>query len=394
MTKKSSPQIFIESTPLLDTHLSGIGHSLLSLIKELAIINQNKRFNIKLVVPVDKLSLLKQRTQDLDVGYKTIPLPARVMYVLMKFNLLPPLDIWLGTGVYVFPNYRNWPVRRSRSITFIHDLGFCVYPEFVSPKNLAFLKRNMPSWLRQTNIAVSISEQTKLDIIKYYNYPEAKINTIYLGVNPKDFYHRTNSEIDSVKHKYRLPSKYFIFLSTIEPRKNVENLLKAYKALPPEIRDKYGLVLIGARGWLSDTTVQLINKLQSSSFNIIWPQNYVPDEDLPALLSGATMLIHPSYYEGFGISPLQAMACRVPVIVANNSSMPEVVGKAGLYVDANNYEDLANKIVELVQDKEEQKNNSLLGYSRSKQFGWEKSAKQLHELIEHEWSELFTETTL
>jgi glycosyltransferase involved in cell wall biosynthesis len=189
------------------------------------------------------------------------------------------------------------------------------------------------------------------------------------------------SEQKRVAVKYGIDKSYIIFLSTIEPRKNVDGLLDAYSLLPEDVRQQTALVLIGSAGWLNGKTVSRIKMMKESGYDIVWPSTYVPDSDLPALLSGASIMVHPAFYEGFGISPLQSMACKTPVIVSRNSSLTEVVGDAGLYVDPNSARNIADKILVLLGDKILQKKLSLAGHKRAELFSWSKSADMLSEII-------------
>jgi glycosyltransferase involved in cell wall biosynthesis len=361
--------------------MSGIGHTLLNLLTVMANEENQKRVSLTLIAPIDKMSILKERTKGMSVKYRSIPIPAKFFYGLMKYNITPPLDLYFGQGVYLFPNFRNWRLARSVSVTYIHDLAFKIFPQYVAPKNQKFLERNTPGWLKQTNRIVAVSKCTKKDIIEYYKYPENHIKVIYNGINLDEFYPRPLSEITAVKEKYSIKGKYLIFLSTIEPRKNVLTLLEAYGQLPREYLETYSLVLVGSNGWLNDGIVDQIQLMQETGYSIIWPQTFVPDEDLPSLLSGAEILIHPAYYEGFGISPLQAMSCGTPVVVADNSSLPEVVGDTGLYFKTTDVRDLKEKIVYALSDSRSMHKLGEQGRQRARYFTWAVAGKSLVDYI-------------
>src|SRR5262249_39725898 len=155
------------------------------------------------------------------------------------------------------------------------------------------------------------------------------------------FYPRPMAEIDTVKRKYAITKPYILYTGTLEPRKNIKGILDAYNALPPQVRATYSMVLAGGRGWLDQEIRAQLADLQH--LDLLTP-GYVPDEDLPALYSGASLFVYPSFYEGFGMPPLEAMACNTPVIAADNSSLPEVVGDAGILVNANDAASLAHHI--------------------------------------------------
>lgn len=378
---RNKTRIFVEATPLLDKYMSGIGHLTLRLVEALCGPKYRSEVDIILVAPFDKMHLLKQRTGHLPVRHKAIPLPAKVLYGLWKFNVIPPLDLWLGKGVYFFPNYRNWRLARSKSITYVHDLSFKEVPHTVSPANQQFLVRHMPAWLRHTDRVAALSKNTWAAVEREYHVPKRDISLVYAGIDLDLFYPRDDKEAVDVRKKYNVPAKYFMFLSTIEPRKSVDVLLDAYEALPQKTRDTYALLLVGASGWLNEKIVARVKAMQAKGDQVIWPQTFVPDEELPALLSGATLLIHPAMYEGFGITPLEAMACRTPVIVANNTSLPEVVGDTGVYFKTGDASDLRQKITTMLDSPQKRRALAQKGYDRAQQFTWGHAATQFMKCV-------------
>jgi glycosyltransferase involved in cell wall biosynthesis len=375
-------KLFIEASPIAEERVSGIGHMTAEIVRALDNHPQNgEEFEINLVICSDRAHLLEQWGFK-NVRIKKIPFPQRLFNIIWKFDLLPPFDLLLGKGTYVFPNYKNWRLMYSRSLTFVCDVSYLVVPEFVSPKNQAFLKKNIGKWTRRATRVIAISKNAQDEIIKYLNVPQEKTSLVYCGVDPNVFYPRPVAEIASIKKEYDLPENYILFLSNIEPRKNVINLINAYKQLPPDITNKYALLLVGGGGWLDDPIIDSIKSAQNDGYNIIRPSIYIPDSKLPALHSGATVLVHPAYYEGFGIAPLQAMACGTPVIVANNSSLPGVVGGAGLLVDANDSTGISVKINELLSNTMLQAELSKKGIVQAKKYTWDQSADALVKEIE------------
>ena len=155
------------------------------------------------------------------------------------------------------------------------------------------------------------------------------------------------------------------------------NLVKAFSGLPQKIKNEYALVIVGGGGWLNEGIYKAIETAKSNGTTIIQPTVYVADADVPALFSGATALVHPAYYEGFGLSILQAMACKTPVLVAKNSSIPELVGNAGLYLNPNSEEDIAKKIMTIISNKDLSDRLVVSGLQRAKIFDWDTSARKL-----------------
>jgi glycosyltransferase involved in cell wall biosynthesis len=216
--------------------------------------------------------------------------------------------------------------------------------------------------------------------MEYYKVPEDKISIISPAVDQKVFYPRESAEITKVKQNYGVKKPYILSLCTLEPRKNLVGVLDAYEKLPEKTKRSYILVLAGGKGWLDDELEKRIGEL-SAKYEVI-KTGYVPDEDLPALYSGASVFVFPSFYEGFGMPPLEAMACGTPVITSDNTSLPEVVGNAGIMIKADDTERLAGEMERVLTNNKLAQNLREKGLEQAKKFSWEKSAKELLDVIE------------
>jgi glycosyltransferase involved in cell wall biosynthesis len=374
-------RLYIDARAIASEKISGIGHNLVEIIRALErMITNGEELDIILLVPISKTRFIEQWGFE-QVRIKTMPIPMRVINVLERFRLLPPMDVFLGQGSYLFPNYTNWPLLMSKSFTYIHDIGFVLYPQFVEPRNLRLLLKSVPRWIKRSDKIIAISHNASQEISEHYNLPKRQVQVVPCGVDIKLFKPQSQKSTDQLKKTYNLPTEYLLYFGNIEPRKNLVSLIGAYKSLPNKLKEKYALVLAGGDGWLNEPIHEAIQQAKKEGNNIIMPSQYVSDKDLPALYSGAAVLVHPSYYEGFGISPLQAMACGVPVITSGVSAMPEVVGDAGLYINPDDQKDISDKISLLM-------NNTVLrdglikkGLSRARQFGWDGSAVKLLAII-------------
>jgi glycosyltransferase involved in cell wall biosynthesis len=285
------------------------------------------------------------------------------------------MDIFLGKGVYIFPNYKNWRLSHSRSLTFVCDVSYLLFPQYVSPKNQRFLEKNIHKWIKRTNKVLAISRNAQKELINSLGVNEEKTLLVPCGVDTTMFYKRPEKEIEIVKKEFGITKDYVLYLGNIEPRKNIKRLIEAYKLLPRKQRERYALVLVGGGGWLNESIMKAIRQAQKEGYNVIKPQRYIPEEAIPALHSGAKVLVHVALYEGFGISPLQAMACDTPTIVANNSSLPEVVGEASLLINANDVQDISNNLENLLQDTKLQRKLILEGRKQVKKYTWDRSAQ-------------------
>lgn len=311
-------------------------------------------------------------------------LPGRIYTGLFKKGGLVPMDALIGASrkdVIFFPNFVRWPLMwNRRSIAMIHDLSFVLFGQYSSGPNKEYMLKYVPKTIAKADHILTVSESSKKDIIDHFKVPADKISVVYNFTDPI-FYPRNTAEIASARKKFNLPKNYILFVSSLEPRKNLSGLLDAYDQLDPTIQKKYGLVLAGGKGWLNEDIHAKADKLVEKGLNII-RTGYVADEDLPAIYSGASVFAYPSFYEGFGIPPLEAMACGVPVITADNSSLPEVVGDAAILVNANKTFETTNAVQKVLSNPDLQKSLIKKGYEQAKKFSAENSAKQLNDTIQ------------
>lgn len=306
--------------------------------------------------------------------------PGKVWNQLIKKHLLPPLNLlFFGKpDLVVFFNFNRLPVARSvKTITFIHDLAFVHFPEHIDDKNLKFLSRFVPLAISKSSQIATISEATKQDIVETYGVDPSKVSVILGAVDHTRF--KKTVLTHGVRTKYRLPSKYILSVSTIEPRKNITSLVSAYASLPTSIRKEYKLVLAGGKGWKDNKILELVGSHDLA--NDIIMTGYVDDEDIASLYSGAELFIFPSLYEGFGLPILEAMACGVPVISADNSSLPETGGDAARYVGAEDIEGLTEAIKEVLRNPDLRRSMSDKGIKQAARYGWEDSARAMELVI-------------
>ena len=363
---------------------SGVGVTIENTLEQLLKMPEMKDWKVNLVVTLRKAKYLK-RYESANVHIKTIYIFARVLEVLSRTKLLPPVDWFLGRGIYVFPNYRNWPTWKSRSVTYVYDVGYIKHPETVSPKNQRYLERYMPGWLRRTNRVVTISQQVKYEIEKYLGFDESRIDIVPCGVDKSVYYRRNSTEIEAVKKRYGITyDKYFLFVGNIEPRKNLKRLLDAYYGLPAATQKEYGLVFVGGQGWQNEGFYHKLQKMQSEGKNVLKISDYVVSTDLPALYSGAAALVHPAIYEGFGMTPLEAMACGTPVAVADLPVVKEVVQDAGIYFDPYDTAAIVNAIQATLSDAKLVAANVARGLDIASEYSWRHTAHELLNVINRE----------
>lgn len=339
------PHIQVDAFPLVDTHFSGVGHYTLGIVKGLDELASEGKLTYSLIVPRKWAGRLAKYELE---HFKRIiknPIPNRVIRGFMKYHLKVPLDLFLGKGYYYFPSFLAWPLWFNKSSVVVHDVTYLAVPECVEIGNRQYLERTVPFSIKNAHNVIAVSEFSKSEIIKYYGIDEEKIHVAHPSVEKKHFYKRSAEEIHKVKAKYDIFSeKYILSVGNIEPRKNYERLVDAYVQLPREITDEYPLVIVGAGGWNNGAVKEKIQKAKEDGYKIINPKQFVEDDDMPALYSGAEFFIFTPIYEGFGMSPVEAYACGTPVIASNVASVPEAAGKAAMYVDPYSVEDILEKM--------------------------------------------------
>jgi glycosyltransferase involved in cell wall biosynthesis len=229
---------------------------------------------------------------------------------------------------------------------------------------------------------ITISKNSKREISEFYGLSKKSIDIVYPGIDQSMFFKWPVSETEKIKAKYGVFGKYILFVGNIEPRKNLKNLLLAYEKLDSNIRNQYSILLVGARGWLDDEIFEIIERLRLAGNHIQQPNDYVHDEHRAALYSGASLFVYPSQYEGFGIPPLEAMACGIPTITSNNSSLPEAVGDAAVLIDANSVSQLATAIQDILTNPNRQANLIEKGFRQVDKYSWDQEAKKLLKTFE------------
>lgn len=385
MVKASKEKpIYIDALSFAQPRKSGVGHIAeeLSLALEKSIRSSSNKRKVCLVVPLRKAKFVKKYENDI-VKVKTIPLPGKILHVLNKWNILPPLDIFLGAGDYVFPNYRNWRLAFSRSFTYIHDLSYFHYAEFVEPKNLAYLKKNVPTWIKRADKIITASYYTKQEIIKYLHVESSDVAVVPHGVDMSAFKRHDKREYRKVLESYGIKvDRFVLHIGNIEPRKNILGLIAAYAALPEKIKKEHALVLIGGDGWLNEKEKQAIAHGASKGLSILQPNRYVEDEDLPYFYSAAGALAMPSFYEGFGVPPLQAIACGTPTVVANNSSLRELFEGVAYMTGTSSGLITDNLRKALMMTPAARRQYAVKAKKLAEKYSWEASAKKLLEVID------------
>ena len=260
-------------------------------------------------------------------------------------------------------------VSASPFVVTVHDLSFLLYPEAFRAFNRLYLRIVTNLSVRKAQRVIAVSENTKQDLVRAYHLSPNKIDVIHNGLD-ECFRPLPTDQVDEFRARQGLPERFLLFVGTLEPRKNVLGLIEAYAQLP---KDRPPLMLVGGKGWLYDEVFALIAARDlTSEVHFV---GYVPAEDLPWWYNAAEVFVYPSLYEGFGLPPLEAMACGTPVITAHASSLPEVVGQAALLVDPNDPQMLAQAIARVLTDRGLQDHLRTAGLARASAFSWTQTAR-------------------
>jgi len=259
----------------------------------------------------------------------------------------------------------------GRAVVTVHDLGFQYFPEAHKPMQRMYLGWTTRYSAYRATTVLADSRATANDLTKFYRTPHEKIRIVYPGVEKPVI-----GDMEAVRKKYKLPERYFLFIGTLQPRKNIARIAQAYrqwKAAHP--RDPAGLILAGGKGWLYDPA--WIEEGEG-----VYLPGYIDDKDKGALYTGALALVFPSLYEGFGFPVIEAMHCGTPVIASNTSSLPELVGDAGILVDPLKVEEIAAAMGKLSNDESLRYILREHGFAQVAKFTWEQAAKQAMDALE------------
>lgn len=256
-----------------------------------------------------------------------------------------------------------------KTVVTVHDLGSEYLPSMHQFKQRAYLGFMQKYQLKTATKIIAVSKATKQDLVKKIGIEEGKIEVIYEGYDKGLFKPKFDIEINSLK-------PYYLFVGTVQPRKNLKRVIKAFAAF--HLQGGLKLVIVGQKGWMSDEIYKLPKKLGIE--DKVKFLGYVPDEKLPVLYSGAEAFLFPSLFEGFGLPILEAQACGTPVITSNTSSMPEVIGDGAILVDPYSVDDIVDGMRK-IEDRELRMEKIKKGFENVKRFSWEKCARETLDVL-------------
>jgi len=314
-----------------------------------------------------------------NVSRRVLRISERWMNIFWHRMLMPLPADWLTGPIDLFhsPDFVMPPVRAARSILTVHDLAFLLRPECADARLRAYLEKVVPRSVHRASHIVADSENTRNDVICLLGVPPERVTVVPGGVDPSFRPVEDHGQLQALRHRIGLgaTTPYILFVGMIEPRKNLIGLIEAFDILKSRRPLPHKLVVVGRRGWLWEATMARVERSPYRS-EIIFP-GFIPDEQLSALYSAAETFAFPSHYEGFGLPVLEAMACGTPVVASRASSLPEVVGDAGMQVDPDDPESLASALELLAITPEMRADFRQRGLQRAATFNWGVAARAM-----------------
>ena len=354
---------------------TGVGWYIFNIVKGLIQNNKND-YIAEFINFMNRHNVEEQVNYDIEIKQNKF-IPYKVYNILtQKLNISHNFLLGTKSDIYHFFNFTIPKNIKGKVIITIYDTVF-----FSAPETMGDMKAisEYKYAAERSDLIITISKSAKSDIIKHFNIDEKKIRIVSPGIDLQKYsYNYTDMELESIRKKYNLPQKYILYLGTIEPRKNIERIVKAFKKYKKEVSDDLKLVIVGKKGWKYDNIMKLIESMETD----IIITGYIDEDDKIPIYKLAQIFVFPSLYEGFGMPVLEAMASGTPVITSNTSSLPEVAGDAGILVDALNENEIFEAYRKILSDKKLQMEMIQKGLEQAKKFEWKRSVEILEKVYE------------
>ena len=281
--------------------------------------------------------------------------------------------------IYWEPNYSLLPLGNP-SITTVHDLSHIHYPQYHPAERVQLLEQSLGESIERSARIIAVSEYTKQDICDYFGVRASKIDVVSPAVSDSFRTVYSESDLHLVRQAHGLPDRFILSVATIEPRKNIQGLLRAYSQFPTELRNQFPLVLVGLKGWLTEEVEKLLKPMVEAGQVI--RLGYVEQAHLPMIYQAATCLAYVSFFEGYGMPIAEAMAAGLPVLASERSSMPEVAADSAILVDPEDIDAITQGLRQIVENPQLCQQMSDLGKEASAMYTWQASAEKLIEAFQ------------
>jgi glycosyltransferase involved in cell wall biosynthesis len=373
--------ITIDTRWIRSYKVDGISRVTFNIVKNTLTLDKKNKYQLLFCDAGIKKLIQKELTSSFH-NYKFIKTDIQVLSLREVFNFRKFLTS-INTEIFYSPFYITFPFSKSfKTIITIYDLIYFFFSKILSKSSLRwrlFYKFLWPTkyLLNKADYVVTSSQNTKKDLIKYFKIASDKIKVIYCGT------HADLCEI-TPKHninKYHLPNKYILYVGRLDPYKNIAGLIEAYNLLNKSIREKIKLVIVGDKKSPYYPSLRHLVTEYNLEKDVIFT-GYIPEQDLPNIYKKALIFTFPSLYEGFGLPVLEAMACGVPVLTSNKSSLLEIAGNAALLVNPKDIEEISRGIETLLMNDKLRNDLIEKGVNQVKKFSWKKSAEKLIKIFE------------
>jgi glycosyltransferase involved in cell wall biosynthesis len=379
MIKVKSMKLLINTVPLLAPR-TGVGNYIYHIARQLLAIIADHKFVFYYGYPSRTLYSSEDRfywnmVWTVKHLMQRLPYSREILYACCYALFQRRLR---GVDVYFEPNFIPLDIPARKLVTTIMDFSFHRYPEWHPKYRIAYFQANFWQKIHHADIIIVPSHYIAQEARELLPEENGKIRTVHLGIDHHLFHPYPPEILQKFKCHKQLPGKFILFTGSIEPRKNLLGLLRAYDLLANDIKKEYKLVLAGFEGWNNQEIMQWIGKNQKDISYL----GYVSDIELAYLYNLASMLVLPSFYEGFGLPPLEAMACGTPTVVSRVASLPEICGDAASYVNPHEPSSIAEAITNLARHNDICDDLRRKGLTQAQQFSWEKSAREHLEIFQ------------
>lgn len=272
--------------------------------------------------------------------------------------------------IYFEPNFIPLDLKYKRLAVTVHDFSFHLHPKWHPAERVEYFSNRFWKNIKRADAIIAVSNFIRNQAVDEFGFDSEKVHVIPNGLDQSLFHPLQPHDHASERQRLNLPERYVLFVGSIEPRKNLLNLLDAYARLPQSLQNNTPLVLAGFSGWENTNIMRRLERLQGNVRYL----GFVHDSDLAAIYSLAELFVYPSFYEGFGLPPLEAMACGCPVLVANASSLPEVCSDAAFYTSPDNVEEMASAMQNVLENTSLSQELRVKGLARASSFSWKASA--------------------
>lgn len=374
-------KIAIDIRPLLQPLHSGVQEYTLNLLQ--ALFEAGRGHNFVLFSSgrdsrIKSAAFEKALAKFKNVERRHLNVPNRLLNLSFQFLGRPKLDKFLGApDIFFAPNFGYWALARQTPLVMaVHDLSFLRHPEFFSWRGRLWARLVRPFRLAQSAAhLIAMSEATRADILDFFKVRPEKVSAVYSGIlsrfRPLP---KSHPRLKIVREKYKLPGRFILSLGTLEPRKNLVGLIRAYELVIRSLPSAPPLVIAGPAGWLYEEILRAAE--HSPAAKKIVFTGPIAEADRVFVYNAAQLFVYPSFLEGFGFPPLEAMACGVPVITSHTASLPEAVGLAAITIDPYRLSELALAMQTALTDKALRERLIKAGFAQARRFSWQKTAQE------------------